>query len=239
MKKFARNMKKAFTITELVIVIAVIAILAAVLIPTFSSVISSARESAAMQECHNALINYAAEAEKEGVSTTGMVFVNNDYVFVNLNGTLQMLGETDELLSMNSAGTVDAEAFTAFKEQSTAMGSAVNDFETSSYNADKGIKITITDESGNPQTKNDKPIKLTKEVDGAKVLHDVENLYLYYIKLNDTEYVGYFTLEEENSEGSNVYSPQFTANNGSVRYSRAFGFIALKGSASITFAAGT
>lgn len=35
--------KNAFTITELVIVIAVIAILAAVLIPTFSNVVASAK----------------------------------------------------------------------------------------------------------------------------------------------------------------------------------------------------
>ena len=44
------KLKKGFTIVELVIVIAVIAILAAVLIPTFSSITNSARESAALQE---------------------------------------------------------------------------------------------------------------------------------------------------------------------------------------------
>ncbi len=42
--------KKGFTIVELVIVIAVIAILAAVLIPTYSSVVEKANKSAAMQE---------------------------------------------------------------------------------------------------------------------------------------------------------------------------------------------
>ena len=41
-----RNNKKGFTIVELVIVIAVIAILAAVLIPTFSGIIAKANESA-------------------------------------------------------------------------------------------------------------------------------------------------------------------------------------------------
>ena len=45
--------KKGFTIVELVIVIAVIAILAAVLIPTFSSVVEKANESKAMQEAKN------------------------------------------------------------------------------------------------------------------------------------------------------------------------------------------
>ena len=42
--------KKGFTIVELVIVIAVIAILAAVMIPTFGGIIERANESAAKQE---------------------------------------------------------------------------------------------------------------------------------------------------------------------------------------------
>ena len=42
--------KKGFTIVELVIVIAVIAILAAVMIPTFSGIIDKANESAAKQQ---------------------------------------------------------------------------------------------------------------------------------------------------------------------------------------------
>ncbi len=47
-----RNNKKGFTIIELVIVIAVIAILAAVLIPTFSSIIKKANTSADIQACY-------------------------------------------------------------------------------------------------------------------------------------------------------------------------------------------
>ena len=45
-----RNNKKGFTIVELVIVIAVIAILAGVLIPTFAGIVSKANKSAAQQE---------------------------------------------------------------------------------------------------------------------------------------------------------------------------------------------
>ena len=47
--------KKGFTIVELVIVIAVIAILAAVLIPTFSGVVAKANESSAKQLAANAI----------------------------------------------------------------------------------------------------------------------------------------------------------------------------------------
>lgn len=48
-----RNNKKGFTLVELVIVIAVIAILIAVLVPTFASVISKANKSADEQEAMN------------------------------------------------------------------------------------------------------------------------------------------------------------------------------------------
>ncbi|MBR2938103.1 MAG: type II secretion system protein [Oscillospiraceae bacterium] len=56
--------RKGFTITELVIVIAVIAILAAVLIPTFSGVINKANSSAVTQETR-AAVN-ALLTEKNG-----------------------------------------------------------------------------------------------------------------------------------------------------------------------------
>ena len=49
----SKNNKKGFTIVELVIVIAVIAILAAVLIPTFSNIIKRANESADIQAVRN------------------------------------------------------------------------------------------------------------------------------------------------------------------------------------------
>lgn len=84
-----KKFKKAFTITELVIVIAVIAILAAVLIPTFSTVISKANESAAMQECRNEWSNMSVEVLTEENAPDGyMLQINkggDDYYFVVIN----------------------------------------------------------------------------------------------------------------------------------------------------------
>lgn len=56
-----KNNRKGFTIVELVIVIAVIAILAAVLIPTFSGMVNKANDSATLQEARNRYTNYTAE----------------------------------------------------------------------------------------------------------------------------------------------------------------------------------
>lgn len=72
--------KKGFTIVELVIVIAVIAILAAVMIPTFSGMVTKANESAALQDAEatfkNDLIlldgqafNFGKDAYKKDVYT--------------------------------------------------------------------------------------------------------------------------------------------------------------------------
>ena len=73
-----RKAKKGFTIIELVIVIAVIGILAAVLIPTFSGVIEKANESAAMQAARNEYELFLAEhaAELDGTEDFVIVYKN-------------------------------------------------------------------------------------------------------------------------------------------------------------------
>jgi len=61
-----RTNKKGFTIVELVIVIAVIAILAAVLIPTFSNVIEKSHHSACLQEAKTTLEQTYADDMSDG-----------------------------------------------------------------------------------------------------------------------------------------------------------------------------
>lgn len=62
--------KKGFTIVELVIVIAVIAILAAVLIPNLSALVTKANKSAAMQEAKAAMDDDLINAEGDLANMT-------------------------------------------------------------------------------------------------------------------------------------------------------------------------
>ena len=73
-----RTNKKGFTIVELVIVIAVIAILAAVLIPNLSRLVTKADKSAAMQEAKAAMDNDLINAEGDLANMTKYVVAEND-----------------------------------------------------------------------------------------------------------------------------------------------------------------
>ncbi|MBQ8448349.1 MAG: type II secretion system protein [Clostridia bacterium] len=81
--------KKGFTIVELVIVIAVIAILAAVLIPTFVGLVNKANQAADQQVAKNmnvALANYSAEnGAPETFEEVLLAVEEAGYVLANLN----------------------------------------------------------------------------------------------------------------------------------------------------------
>ena len=85
--------RKGFTITELVIVIVVIAILAAVLIPTFSSLIKKANVSADTQLAKNlntALTMYEAEGNKvDDFSDALVAITEGGYMLSKLNPTAE------------------------------------------------------------------------------------------------------------------------------------------------------
>ncbi len=83
MKKFN---KKGFTIVELVIVIAVIAILAAVMIPTFSGIVDKAKASAALQEVKAAYTVYLSDAlvDDDASTPAAKITVAHEGVTVNI-----------------------------------------------------------------------------------------------------------------------------------------------------------
>ena len=84
-----RKSKKGFTLVELVIVIAVIAILAAVLIPTFSGIISKANKSSALQAIRNEITEMKIALAVNGMDIEpNAVFEKNGYRFVYKDGEL-------------------------------------------------------------------------------------------------------------------------------------------------------
>ena len=109
--------KKGFTIVELVIVIAVIAILAAVLIPTFSGVISKANESSALQTARSTLtnvLNMSSTAQLAGKTEKGTwktVFVVDGHAYGYTGNQLEAInypgykGENQLKKDANSTNT--------------------------------------------------------------------------------------------------------------------------------------
>lgn len=123
-KKNAHN--AGFTLLELVIVLAVIAILSAILIPTFTDVISRAKETAARQNCRTVAQQYMLYRLEEGDSSDlgGYLFISGDYAFVLENGELQEteVTEKDGIISIK-----DGESSFSCEEQTLPSVIATGD----------------------------------------------------------------------------------------------------------------
>ena len=82
-----KTLKKGFTLVELVIVIAVIAILSAVLIPTFGNVINNAKESSARSEASNAITQYvnnqASNQQDTNIADGYVIVLEKRYTFTS------------------------------------------------------------------------------------------------------------------------------------------------------------
>ena len=77
-----KNNRKGFTTVELVIVITVIAILATVLIPTFSNLITKANQSSAMQQANGIYKNLLIEHADNLANFDGYIAVDGYYFVV-------------------------------------------------------------------------------------------------------------------------------------------------------------
>ena len=142
MKKF--NNKKGFTIVELVIVIAVIGILAAVLIPTFSGVVESANESNALSEASNSLKVILAERAENGevLGDAMFLYVKDSKVVYTIEYKNNQLGTVKK--STNGKYTISADTLAYAKAEETIVDVLFTNSENKTI-----TKQVITDISKN------------------------------------------------------------------------------------------
>ena len=151
--------KKGFTIVELVIVIAVIAILAAVLIPTFASIIKKAQISADTQVCKNLNTALAAEEAVNNVPETFAEVIDilrdNGYIVANLNptkeGNFYAWDEvTNQILYLDENFDIiykAKELDDSSKTPNTKWHVAVSTEEDKAFAADKGVTVSLAPKS--------------------------------------------------------------------------------------------
>ena len=183
-----RSNKKGFTIVELVIVIAVIAILAAVLIPTVAGLVKKANISAdqqAVKQMNSALAIYAAEngnpkdiievkkALDESLVNVngGLVPVTQGYAFYwdSANNQIILVSSEDEIksgwkiLTANSFGSL-VKVETAADLKNAIATSSSNKPALIKLNADLALDDAINVEEGNVVTIDLNGKKLTTSV---------------------------------------------------------------------------
>ena len=195
-----KRIRKAFTLTELVIVIAVVTILAAVLIPTFSNVVERSKQTAALEVCTNAIKSYQNEVLLDGNpdndDITGLVVSNKDYYYIQLNNKLNFIGK----LGAN-ANIVKLENSRDITEKLQSiggleLGGGVTAFSMPLADDFNALKLTI----------GDKEIFIDLSTLGIKAL------YFYNVEVDGVKYVGYFVINANDKrpthQGANISTQQ-------------------------------
>ena len=108
--------KKGFTIVELVIVIAIIAVLAAIMIPSFSGVLGNAKDSAATSGARNAYTQYLNNnAESDSELADDFIYVDSDRYVAIVNGNVVDVYDNEAAALANFTAEDDEDATTTDK----------------------------------------------------------------------------------------------------------------------------
>lgn len=122
MTKTLKNNKKGFTLTELIIVIVIIGILAAVLIPSLSNYIQKAKKSAAEQDALTIYQQYLSTVDNEDyadIATLNFVVESNGYYVLIENGALKDSFKTSDRDVYQTVDTSAAQADIAISDVTT------------------------------------------------------------------------------------------------------------------------
>lgn len=101
-----KNNRKGFTIVELVIVIAVIAILATVLVPTFGDMIEKSKQTAIIEEAKNLYTDYMIKHASDDDFTDDVVIEIDGKYYAVKDGALIL--DTDGEKAKEYADAADA-----------------------------------------------------------------------------------------------------------------------------------
>ncbi len=136
--------RKGFTITELVIVIAVIAILAAVLIPTFSNMIKKAEDSAVTQETRAALTVLLSEKNANIPESTYVIYKDaKQEIWFEYNKNVGKLIEIKDTTALAAAKN-SADANDEYYAKEAAASKIAEDVTTVAWpDLSKNIEVFI------------------------------------------------------------------------------------------------
>lgn len=177
------NNKRGFTIVELVIVVAVIAILAAVLIPTFSKVIDKANRSADMQAAVTMNKILAADEVLNGKPETASEMVQVLYDNGYNAGGLDAKSKDYEFIWNSEANSIvlydnAAKAIADVKELGTLSATEWLNWEFIGHEdekiADKQFSVYVTDNYTGSTVTNDAGIDVGKNENVTTVIYETE-----------------------------------------------------------------
>lgn len=140
-----RKAKKGFTLVELVIVIAVIAILSSILIPVFGNVISDAKLSAAKQSVSNAISQFTMNQASAGNDAT----LGDGYIYVFEDGVNQSNSEEPKYIFKYQGGELQdtTDTFTALAKAEGAKYKLDGKFNPN-FKDNKVDSFTVTNNDG-------------------------------------------------------------------------------------------